>query len=101
VIVINGFEELLKKYESLPDVGWLYVAPSFSLDSQEDILKESYYLAENEDEEMDCEENYGTFLEAPIFKAIIENKLEHSPDSVNTDLLEAVQYYIENDDFLD
>lgn len=101
MIVINGFNELLQMKDGLPDVGWLYVAPSFSLSSEEDIVNGSYYIAENEDEEMDFEDNYGTFLEAPIFKAVIDNKLEHSPASGSVELLEAVRYYIENDDFQD
>ncbi|WP_034915749.1 hypothetical protein [Erwinia sp. 9145] len=101
MILIDGFEELLEKCGSLPDVGWLYVEESFNLNSIEDIKKRKYYIVENEDEEIDCEENYGTFLEAPIFKAIIENKLEHHPNSDKNELLNAVIYYLENDDFLD
>ena len=101
MVVINSFSELLQMKDRLPDVGWLYVSPSFSLSSEEDILNGSYYIAENEGEEMDFEESYGTFLEAPIFKAIIDNKLEHSPASGRAELLDAVRYYIENDDFQD
>jgi hypothetical protein len=101
MIVINGFDELLKKWSELPDVGWLYVEESFDLESRDDIENRKYYIAENEDEEMDFEENYGTFLESPILKAIIENKLEHHPKSSKDDLLDAVVYYLENDDFLD
>lgn len=101
MIVISGFDELLQKYKELPDVGWLYVDSSFDIESMNDIHNGKYFLAENEDEEMDFEENYGTFLEAPIFTAIIENKLENSPGSTKEDLLEATTYYLENDDFLD
>ncbi|HEI8866648.1 TPA: hypothetical protein SLG40_002153 [Serratia odorifera] len=101
MIVINGFNQLLQMKDGLPGVGWLYVSPSFSLSSEEDIVNGIYYIAENEDEEMDFEDNYGTFLEAPIFKAIIDNKLEHSPASESVELLEAVRYYLENDDFQD
>lgn len=101
MIVISGFDGLLQKYKELPDVGWLYVDSSFDIQSRDDINNGKYYLAENEDEEMDFEENYGTFLEAPIFTAIIENKLENSPQANKEDLFEATEYYIENDDFLD
>lgn len=101
MIVINGFNKLLQMKDGLPDVGWLYVSPSFSLSSEEDIVNGRYYIAENEDEEMDFEDNYGTFLEAPIFKAIIDNKLEHNPASGSGELLYAVRYYLENDDFQD
>lgn len=101
MIVINGFNQLLQMKDGLPDVGWLYVSPSFSLSSEEDIVNGIYYVAEKEDEEMDFEDNYGTFLEAPIFKAIIDNQLEHSPASESVELLEAVRYYLEHDDFQD
>ncbi|MBW1253206.1 DUF7716 domain-containing protein [Pantoea allii] len=101
MIVINGFDELLKKCHELPDVGWLYVGESFDLESKKDINEGRYFIAQDEDEEMDFEENYGTFLEAPIFKAIIENKLEHHPDSDRDDFFNAVIHYLENDDFMD
>ncbi|WP_120807103.1 hypothetical protein [Yersinia sp. IP36721] len=101
MIVITGFDNLLKKYEELPDVGWLYIETTFDFESEADIANGKYYISENDDEEMDFEENYDTFLEAPIFKAIIENKLGHHPKSKKEELLEAVVYYLENDDFLD
>lgn len=101
MIVINGFDELLTKRDEIPDVGWLYVEESFDLKSKKDINQGKYFIAQDEDEEIDLEENYGTFLEAPIFKAIVENKLEHHPDSGKDDFLNAVVHYLENDDFLD
>ena len=101
MIVISGFDELLLKYKELPDVGWLYVENSFDIESIDDICNGKYYLAENEDEEIDFEENYGTFIEAPIFTAIIENKLKNNSRSTKDDLFEATLYYLENDDFLD
>lgn len=99
--IISGFDGLLKVYKELPDVGWIYVKPSFDLQSESDIKNSNYFLADNEDEEMDYEDNYGNFLEAPIFKAIIQNKLEHNPSSNEIDFFEAVVYYLKNDDFLD
>lgn len=101
MIVINGFDELLTKRDEIPDVGWLYVKESFDLESKKDINEGKYFIAQDEDEEIDLEEHYGTFLEAPIFKAIVENKLEHHPDSDRDDFLNAVVHYLENDDFLD
>jgi len=101
MIVINGFDELLTKRDEIPDVGWLYVEESFDLESKKDINEGKYFIDQDEDEEIDLEENYGTFLEAPIFKAIVENKLEHHPDSDRDYFLNAVINYLENDDFLD
>jgi hypothetical protein len=101
MVTFLGFKELLNSYKTLPDVGWLYVDESFNLGSKDDIVNGRYYLAENEDEEMDFEESYGTFLESPIFKAIVDNTLDHHPDSGEIDFLNATLYYLENDDFLD
>lgn len=101
MIVFKGFEKLVENYKSLPDVGWLYVDNSFDLNSKNDIVNGKYYIAENEDEEMDFEENYGTFLEAPIFKAIVESTLEKNAAPSNEDFLKAAVYYLENDDFQD
>jgi hypothetical protein len=98
---INGFDELLSTVESLPDAGWLYVDTDFDLESKSDILLKKYYLAENETEEMDFEENFGTFVEAPIFRGIVENKLEQHPGAGKAEFLEAVVYYLEHDDFVD
>ncbi|MDE1186007.1 MAG: hypothetical protein PW844_05940 [Pantoea sp.] len=101
MLILHGFDELLEKCHELPDVGWIYVEASFDLESRDDIKSGKYYLAENEDEEMGFEESFGTFLEAPIFKDVIENKLNHNPGSSKDDLLDAVVYYLEKDDFLD
>lgn len=101
MITINGFDELLQKCNDLPNVGWLYVDTDFDLESKNDILNKKYYLAENDDEEMEFDDKYGTFLESPILKAIIENKTEHHPNASKEELLKAVTYYLEIDDFLD
>lgn len=101
MIIISGFNDLLKKCNELPDVGWLYVEESFDLESREDIMSAKYYIAEDEDEEISFDENYGTFLECPIFKSIIENKLAHHPESSKEDFFKATVHYIENDDYLD
>lgn len=50
---------------------------------------------------MDFEENFGTFVEAPIFRGIVGNKLEHHPEAGKAEFLEAVVHYLEHDDFLD
>ncbi|WP_387466217.1 hypothetical protein [Photorhabdus sp. RM323S] len=43
----------------------------------------------------------GTWLDYQTFRAIIDNKLEHHPNATRDELLEAVVYYLEEDDFLD
>lgn len=97
---IKGFEGLLSIYKELPKVGGFYVDEIFNNDKNM-ILKSNYYLAESEGEDDEMEDDYKAWLEYPTFKAIIENKLEHHPGSEKEDLLDAVIYYLENDEFLD
>ncbi len=37
--VISDFNGLLKNYKEIPDIGWIYVEPSFDLQSKDDIKK--------------------------------------------------------------
>ncbi|EDW6546221.1 hypothetical protein YI89_004617 [Salmonella enterica subsp. enterica] len=101
--IIKGFDDLLSETKTFPDVGWLYVDKDFNLQSQLDIESKNYYLAEDRDESFDMADNdkIKTFLEAPTFCDIIDNKFNHHPNANRDELLEAVIYYIEEDDFLD
>ncbi|EEH2569730.1 hypothetical protein GYD59_004558 [Salmonella enterica] len=100
---IKGFDGLISELKTLPDVGWLYVDKEFNLKSTIDIVNKNYYLAENREESFDMAENDNirTFLESPTFCDIIDNKLSHHPNANEDELLEAVIYYLEEDDFLD
>lgn len=100
---IKGLDGLLSEVKTLPNVGWLYVDKDFNLKSKMDILNKNYYLAESRDESFDMAENdkIRTFLESPIFCDIIDNKFNHHPAATKDDLLDAVIYYLEEDDFLD
>ncbi|WP_416412179.1 hypothetical protein [Pantoea sp. App145] len=97
---IKGFDGLLSVYKDLPKVGGFYVDEDF-ISKKSIIESANYYLAESEEEDDDMEDDYKTWLEYPTFKAIIQNKLEHHPKSSKDELLNAVVYYLENDDFLD
>ena len=97
---IKGFDSLLAIQKGLPNVGGFFVDKNFSNDRS--VIKNAeYYLAESEEEDEDMEYDYATWIEYPTFKAIIENKLEHHPAASNEELLDAVIYYLEMDDFLD
>ncbi|CAI0692534.1 hypothetical protein FCL49_01715 [Serratia proteamaculans] len=99
--VINGFAELLKVYDSLPNSGWIFIDHDFDTSSKSDLLNRDYYLSENDDEEFEMEEDKSTFLESPIFKDIVINKLKHNQQASKDEMLDAAIYYLENDDFLD
>lgn len=98
---ILGFEKLLKVRPDLPDYGWIYIDKHFDTESPSDIINGQYYISENDEDEMLLEGNYSTFLEAPIFNAVVENKLVNTPNSGSDELIDAIIYYLENDDFQD
>lgn len=102
---IKGFDELLKnaKSKTLPDSGWIYVDKKFNLNATIDFFNGFYWMPENRNEsfEMEKNDNIKTLLELPTLSDIIDNKLEHHPNSSNDELLEAIIYYLEEDDFLD
>lgn len=97
---VKGFDGLLAIYKELPDVGGVYVDNNF-LNEKNTINNSNYYVPESDEEDDDMEDEYKTWLEFPSFKAIIENKLEHHPNSTKDELLDAIIYYLEEDDFLD
>ncbi|NDO83942.1 hypothetical protein CJP72_25395 [Citrobacter sp. NCU1] len=97
---VKGFDGLLAIYKKLPKVGGFYVDNNF-LNKKAIINNSNYYVPQSEEEDDDMEDVYKTWLEFPTFTAIIENKLEHHPDATKDDLLDAVVYYLEEDDFLD
>ena len=97
---IKGFDGLLSIYKSLPKVGGFYVDNNF-INEVGAIKKSNYYLPDSEEEDDDMESSYKTWLEYPTFRDIIENKLSHNPHATKNELLDAVFYYLEEDDFLD
>lgn len=97
----EGFDGLLASYNALPDVAWIYVSRDLDVESVSGIVTAQYLIAETDSEEEVLGRRYATFLEAPTFVAIIENKLEHHPTSQQQEFIEAVIFYLENDDFLD
>ncbi|CAI1736045.1 DUF7716 domain-containing protein [Serratia ficaria] len=97
---INGFKGLLSIYKNLPKFGGFFVDEDF-VNRAEHIESARYYLSETPDEDDDMEDEYKTWLEYPTFRAIIENKIDHNPAVGEKELLQAVVYYLENDDFQD
>jgi hypothetical protein len=99
--VFHGFDELLKTQGQDLGTWWIYTKREFINDSRDDILNGTFYVPENDDEEMESDDNLGYWLEVQTFEDIVDNKLTHHPDASRDDLLEAVIYYLEKDCFLD
>lgn len=97
--VYVGFSELLDRFETLPDSGWIGTKESFSMES--DIRGWTFYAPENQEEDFDIEDNYNEFIEAPTFKDIVSNKREHHPNATQVDIIKAIKHYYEYDDFED
>jgi len=99
----TGFTNLLKISKNISkfEVCYIYV----DLDNTKKCIESAnYYLSETRDEDDDMDEQkdkYRSWLEYVTFWAIIDNKLEHHPNASEYDLIEAVIYYLEQDDFLD
>ena len=101
----TGFANLLKISKNIPESeGWYIFVDSDFDDTKKCIESANYYLTETEEEDDDMDEQkdkYLAWLEYATFLDIISNKLDHHPNASEDDLIEAVIYYLEEDDFLD
>ena len=103
MIAVKGISGLLKVFKGLEEPWCFFVSVGFK-NEVDDIKKGNYFLAETEeefDELDDMPDKYQPWLEYQIFRAIVENKLNHHPQATNDDILDAVVYYLEEDDFMD
>lgn len=101
--LVNGFSELLKYRNELEEPWCIFVNSDFQGNAQE-IKNGIYYLPESEDEMEDMDEQsnkYKMWLEYATFVDVLDNKIEHHPTASENDFLEAIVYYLEEDDFLD
>ncbi|NRN30943.1 DUF7716 domain-containing protein [Photorhabdus heterorhabditis] len=100
---IKGFDGLLSIHKQRPKAMGFFVDPNF-VNEINCINNATYYLSETRAEDFDMDEmedKYKTWLDYALFEDIIDNKLEHHPNATRDELLEAVVYYLEEDDFLD
>lgn len=97
--VYKGFADLLTNIDRLPKVGWLFVDSTIDIASKESVRSAAFYVAEDDAEEILFEKSKRTFVECPTMREIkaIADKRIGKPDLEA--YLEAVLYYITNDDF--
>lgn len=95
----HGIKGLLDSFDEIPESGWISIKEAFS--EQDDTEALTFYIAENIEEKIDLEDNYDGFLEAPTFKDIVTNKQDHNPNVTLNEIIHAVNYYFEHDDFED
>jgi hypothetical protein len=111
----KNLSELIKDKDNYPNAGRVYIQKSQIHDlenarywviSSKEAKEEGYITRENGEMIPVLLENNDvkSFLDVQTFQSIIELKLENNPElSIEqTDVfLEAIIYYLENDDFLD
>ena len=111
----KSLKELLTDWEQLPSLGTIYAK---SLNESE-IENQGYWVYSNEEQEKEetIETKNGDLIpkslqnhkarsvfETATLKAIIKNKLKHNPKltiSSTNEFIDAINYYLDNDDFLD
>ncbi|OCG41263.1 hypothetical protein A9G29_07655 [Gilliamella sp. Fer2-1] len=103
MITIKGLADLIAHNVTATESKWYFVDKKFNNSLKDDILNSNYYIADDDEEEFDLEDNikYKTFLDSATFQSIIYNKLEHHPNATTDQLLDAIIYYLKEDDFLD
>lgn len=103
MIIVKGISGLLNIFKGLEEPWCFFVTVGFK-NEIDDIRNGNYLVAETEDEfdELDgIPDEYKPWLEYQTFRAIIENKLNHHPQATNDEFLNAVVYYLEEDNFMD
>jgi len=107
-------DELLEDWKNLPVPGRIYIqgakkneiekAEYWSMSSKEQKEENFVNTAYGELPESLSKHAAKSFLDSQTFQDIIENKLEHNPNlqlSESKTFIDAIKYYLENDDFLD
>ncbi|OCG17717.1 DUF7716 domain-containing protein [Gilliamella sp. WF3-4] len=106
--IIEGINGLLTIYKDRPEL-WYFLFTNIKIgNKKKDIREGTFYLPETDDDDDEMGElcnkypdKYRDWLEYQTFLDIIDNKLDHHPNATKEDLLDAIIYYLENDDFLD
>ncbi len=111
----KNLSELIQDKDNYPLSGRVFIQKS----RINDIINAEYWvISSKESLEQDFEEDESgartpislvkfdvrRFLDVQIFKDIIDNKIEHNPNITleqTSVFVEAINYYLENDDFLD
>ncbi len=97
---LNGMFELIENQNILKGAGWIFVKSINDLRTLSAIIDAIYYIADDDDEEIDMEDTHKTFLEFGIFKGVIELEEKSGRKSVK-DVAAGCLYYLENDTFRD
>ncbi|UOD27431.1 hypothetical protein INH39_18035 [Massilia violaceinigra] len=100
MMTFSGIGDLLAHQNAFPESGWIFVEKSFDTTSEKDIREGRFCIAQDDDEEFDLEETHCTWLEAPMFRAIVGERLEKNPAAPLGELIAAAIHYLDKDTFM-
>ncbi|MGF6147050.1 Uncharacterised protein [Kingella potus] len=103
MIKFIGIKNLIDSKENLSDYGFIYTLRNDDVETREGLLKCTFLLPENENDELLIESNkdYKNWLESPTFTDVVNNYMENHSDAATHSLINAVLHYWNHDDFLD
>lgn len=99
VKIYNCFSDLIDDRESFPEAGWIFVDKAVNLGSKDSIWAASFFMAEDEPEELVLEKVKRTLVESPTLLDIISVLDKRSVKPTDEEYLMALLYYREYDDF--
>ncbi|KFL54102.1 hypothetical protein JM78_11385 [Burkholderia pyrrocinia] len=98
---VNGLEALISARRDLPKVGWIFVSKGFNKTSADALMIATFYIPEDEDDEFYGEDHLASWLEVPIFLAVLDIRAKSLKDPTTQDFASAAIHYLKNDDFLE
>jgi hypothetical protein len=69
---IDGIARLIAELQTPEANGWIFTAERSDRETIEKIVAATFFLAEDDEEEIDMEDDFPTFLEIRIFESVIE-----------------------------
>lgn len=96
----SGIDGLLAQRDTFPDSGWIFVEKDVDIISEAQLRACQFFIAEYEDEEFDMEDTHGTWLEAPMFLAIVQQRQEKNRAAPVTEIIAAAIHYLDRDTFM-
>lgn len=97
---IEGLAQLIDASPRLAETGWIFVADREDLATNATLVAADFLLADDDEEEIDMEDEYSTFVENHTFQVIVEMKEKiGKPDPAS--VAEGCLYYLEFDTFQD
>ncbi|CAI8695425.1 hypothetical protein BTK96_000340 [Burkholderia pyrrocinia] len=98
---VSGLEALISARRDLPKVGWIFVNKGLNKASADALVAATFHIPEDEDDEFYGEDHLASWLEVPIFLAILDVRAKNIKDPAAGDFANAAIYYLKNDDFLE